>query len=207
MPDIEHASALVDQLQDKRAALLSQIEETAILRQAIAFDAHTGDENARQKLDAINKDSVTHGLELESIDAAIKEAQSRLASAQHVEEIATARANAEALHQLVEAFVTHGSELDAALASMVRESRALRETLSKMHSLGCAFPSHDQLDALGNLALATSLMATPFKRYYEHVAPGERRSFTDLVNGWGQRIEENMVTPRLIAGLDLEEVA
>jgi len=50
MTDIEQASALVDQLGDKRTDLVEKVERTAILRQALAFAAHTGDEDARIKL-------------------------------------------------------------------------------------------------------------------------------------------------------------
>jgi hypothetical protein len=166
-----------------------QANELAETRQQIAFAAHTGDQGARKKLDAINQQSSLHASELESVDAAISEATDRLEGARKDEAIAADRSDAHKLRKVLQKFCEHSAKLDAALSAAVTETQGMRETLNLMHSLGSDFPSHAQLDTLGALAMLTAMGRTPFHRSFEHLAPNQRRTFTELVKGWCERIE------------------
>jgi hypothetical protein len=101
------------------------------------------------------------------------------------------------LRAVVDKFVAHAVAIDDAFASMGREANAVRETLLEIHSLGCAFPSYEQLNSLGARALKTAIMNTPWKRDFEHLAPGERQNLSKLVSDWAARIEANHIAPRI----------
>jgi hypothetical protein len=173
---------------------LSELERD---RQKLAFKAHTGNKAERSRLDHINKEALTQTYELTSLDAAIVEAQQRLADARREEALVADRAQAQQLRDVVEQFVLHGHALDKALVELARHGQALRDCLNEIHGLGCPFPSHAQLDALGALAMKAGLMGTTFKHAFEHLQPKDRHSFPDLVNGWAKRIEDTAITPRL----------
>jgi hypothetical protein len=57
--------------------------------------------------------------------------------------------------------------------------RALREL---NHQLGCSHPNEHRLQSLGERAVKSALMFSPFK--IEHMAPSERRSFAQLTEAW-----------------------
>jgi hypothetical protein len=197
MTTVKEAEATLTELNAKRESLVAHVHELEHKRQAISFRAHTGSKTERSKLDHINKEAVTQSYELSSLDAAIAEATTRLADARLHEAQVADRAQAQQLRDAVETFVVHGRALDAALQEMARRGQALRETLNEIHTLGCPFPSHSQLDALGALALKHSLMASTWKFAFETIPPKDRHNFSGLVEGWARRIEESSITPRL----------
>jgi hypothetical protein len=106
--------------------------------------------------------------------------------------------------------VVHGRDLDEALQEMAIRGQALGEALNEIHGLGSPFPSHSQLDALGALAMKTALAQTTWRHAFETIAPKDRDTFTDLVDGWAQRIEADSVSPRLleeVRDMDINELA
>ena len=108
------------------------------------------------------------------------------------------REQAKQLRKAVHEFVEAGREVDHALASLAEHGFALEEALSEIHALGCAFPTHRQLDSLGHICLRSAIMSTPWARSVETVPPGQRgRTFRALAEEWGARVEENNIAPRL----------
>jgi hypothetical protein len=130
--------------------------------------------------------------QLASLDAAIKTAADRLAKAQQAEAEHADKAAAKELLKELERFRAIGRELDTALAAVSTNGNALYQSLTKMHSLGSAFPSGQQLHSLGHRCLLTAIAATPWKREFELVPPRERRSFTALIDLWAATIETNV---------------
>jgi chromosome segregation ATPase len=187
--DVDVAARLVVELQAKRTAAVDRVTAIAEERKSVALAAHTGDTAARKRLDALNLESTTIGAEIEGLDAAIAEAGDRLATAEAAEALEADRARARELRHALAEFTEHGRKLDEAMAAVVAESNALRTALHKMHSLGCEYPT----DALAlvncRLAIGTALMQTPWKREFEHLAPGQRRTFGEIIRGWVERIE------------------
>lgn len=153
-------------------------------------------------MDELNSELLTHDYEIRSIDAAISRATKNLAAADQAQALEQEKANALALRGKVDEFMKHALAVDQAMTEMSKHATALEETLKEIHLLGCAFPSRAQLDALGGRALKTALMQTPFRREFEHLAPGERQSFPKLVGDWVSRIERQHIEP-LIGELEV----
>jgi hypothetical protein len=194
---VEKAQQVLAELNAKREELIAHGQELDEQRQAISFEAHSGNKAQRAKLDEINSECLTHDYELKSLDAAIQEATKRLAAADAAEALAADKENARALRAVVDKFVAHAIAIDDAFTAMVKEANALSKTLIEIHSLGCSFPSYDQLNSLGARALGTAIMQTPWKRDFDHLAPSARQSFPKLVSDWAARIESNHVAPRI----------
>ena len=207
MNKIEKAQQVLADLNAQREKLVAKGHDLEERRQEISYGALTGSKAERKKLDEVNAEALTYEYELKSIDAAIAQATKRLAAADAAEAQAQDKDNAnKGLRVVVDAFLSHAIALDDAFATVAKEGMALEETLKQIHSLGCAFPSRAQLDALGARALKTALMSTPWRREFEMMSPGQRQSFTALANQRVDRIEANSISPR-IGALKLEEVA
>jgi hypothetical protein len=84
MTAVEQAEATVKIFDDKRRAIIEKNVELADERQRIAYLAHSGDKKARARLDAINSETSVYVSELQSIEAAITEANKHLAAAQRM---------------------------------------------------------------------------------------------------------------------------
>jgi hypothetical protein len=190
--DVEKCERTISELEAKRQACVARGVALADERSAIALEACTGDAKAGKRLEQIHSGLVTQASELAAFDAALKAAASHLAAAQQAEARAQDRINALALREELQAFCTHGMKIDDALAVIVEASAALRESLTKIHSLGSAFPSHDQLDVLGKACVLTALRQTPWDRHFDVVPPNQRRNFTGLCMQWHDTIERDL---------------
>jgi hypothetical protein len=92
MTEVEEATKIIATLEDKRQHLNQRAVELADERNKIAFGAHVdGDAKARKRLDAINLELATMASEQSSVDAALTEANNRLAIAKQAEARTTDR--------------------------------------------------------------------------------------------------------------------
>ena len=193
--DAEHT---IVALEEKQAALNQQREAADAERSRIAFAAHAqSDPEASRQLAALTEQALRRDREAGDIIAALATAHHRLQQARQAEAKAAEVAQAKELRAAVREFVDAGARVDHALGLLARDGRALTDALRKVHALGCAFPSGEQLDSLGHICLRSSIMQTPWVRSVETVAPGQRRSFRSLVEGWASNIEQNNIRPRL----------
>jgi hypothetical protein len=190
--EIEKAERVVAELEDKRRHLVQQATELDAERQKISYAAFTGDQKARQRLDRINTETATHNSEMASLSAAIHEANTRVAAAHRNAAIAADKAQATELAEVLETFVECGRDIDAALAIIVEKSQLMEKTLFRMNQLGSASPNSRQLESIGSRALITALMETPWRREFQHLPPGERRSFNEMVDAWYPMVEANI---------------
>jgi hypothetical protein len=196
MTDVEAAEKIIRDLTEKRARVAARTQEIAEERKPLAIAVHVdGDQKARKRLDTLNAEAATISSELEGLDAAIAEADARLTAAQRVTAENEARANATELLGLCRALSAHGARLDDVMSSLRKEAEAFRGALNEIHARGCNFPSYALADVNARAALLTALMSTPWK--IEHLAPGQRRTFGEIVDGWVSRIEENFVSKHL----------
>jgi hypothetical protein len=147
-----------------------------------------GDVKSRKRLDDINTALATHASELASIDAAIGAAGERLAAARQAEAIAADKANALEVRTVIEELAEHGQVLDDALADVVTAGANLRACLNRLHNLGVGHPSHEVLATLGNLAIRTAMQKSIWSRYYEAIAPKDRKSFAAVVASWREHL-------------------
>jgi hypothetical protein len=195
------AEQTLAQLEAKRRALIERGQEIAETRKRISFAALAdGDQKAKRALDDLNTDAIAHGATLESVLAAIAEAEHRVAIARQAEAAEAERVNAKAIQKIAADLVNHAGVADDALHDLVLAANNLRDCLNKLHALGSDYPSHALADVNFTLALKTALMQLPstWRRDFEHLAPSQRRqSFLALCQEYARRIEANSVAPRL----------
>lgn len=196
--EVENATKTLNGLMDQREQLVARSNKIISDRQAISYAAHAGnDKGAKERLRKLNDETLLHSAELESMDAAIAEANSRLAAAQQAETQAADRANAEALRIKLARFKELGFILDDCFADFASAASEMKDVLGQMHQLGAASPSQEQLRVLGALAVKTGLLSGPWSKEFDPIAPNQRKSFKALVAGWSAMIEQNNIAHRL----------
>ena len=196
---VAEAERTIAALEGKATALQRQREADDAERSHLAFVALTERANseATKQLAALTERALRRDRELGDIDAALITARQRLQQAQLAHAKAEDREQAKKLRKAVEYFLKAGTAVDGALSALAHNGAALQEALQQIHALGCQFPTSQQLDSLGHIALRSSLMRTPWARSVETVQPGQRRSFRSLVETWAANIEINHIKPRL----------
>jgi hypothetical protein len=153
-------------------------------RQRLSFDANVGDAAARKALDEANAASTTISLELENLRSAIEEAKRKLAESERAEEMAQLAANGEAAKVVSDRMLERAEKIDRAFGYIRGELEGFAADVNELHGLGLTHPRVEQWRVLGGLALSTSLMGLPLKSERDHLAPRERRSFTDTAAAW-----------------------
>jgi hypothetical protein len=180
------ARAVLHDLETKLASARTRHDETQAEAQSIAFAAHTGDADARKRLDRLNADAGKRGAEVLSLEAAIVEARSRVALALAAEGDRAERDRAEKALGLLDDFAARGARLDAALAGFVAEYEALTADFYKLDALGFAPATHALIEMNLRRATATRLMFTGLRQSFP--APNERRDFVTVIAGWAQHV-------------------
>jgi hypothetical protein len=84
-----------------------------------------------------------------------------------------------------------GQEFDEALAAVVRAGGEIAKAVDQLHALGCTIPSGQQVLSLGERAIRSSIQQTMWTRSVERLAPGERTSFSRLIDSWATAIERS----------------
>jgi chromosome segregation ATPase len=182
---VADAEAAISRLEQKRSELLARADELASNRGSVAYKALSEDDAAaRATLDRITKQSIEHGSELASIDAALVTAKQKLEVAKQHQAAQRDRDNARELSVVLDQFTQTAAELDRVLADVARLGHTLHQIQAKMYSLGSPVPNGAQLDSLGFRCLLTACAATPWHRHFQVLAPHERRSFSDLIAIW-----------------------
>jgi chromosome segregation ATPase len=177
MTEIEQAEKIVRELEEKQEALIARTKVLAKQRQECSYAAHTGDKAARTKLDKINVEASTHAGEIESVDAALREAAARLNAAHAETDRAADRAAAEQLRDKLKQFKELGEVLDDCFADF------------RSAAIGQAAPTHQQYRVLCEIALKTAVQQTPFwSQDFPAMAPNQRKSFRDVCNSWVEPI-------------------
>jgi hypothetical protein len=195
---VECVEKTLSQLGDKKDRALKRSQEISAERAAIGFAAHAEDDpKAIKRLEQLNRDMLAMSGEVESIDAAIGEANKRLDAARQNANREVAKVNAGEIRKLLAAFAAAATDMDEALADFATSSHELREVVNKLHGLGCNFPNHNQIESLGSRVVLTAVGQSIFKRVVETLPPGERRSFGPMVAGWIKTIEDSHVRPLL----------
>jgi hypothetical protein len=208
MTAVETATKTLNDLLDQRDQLIGHSAKLVTDRQAIAYAAHAGgDKGAKERLRKINDETVLHNAELESIDAAIIEANARLVIAQADEAQQADRANAEQLRIKASRLSELASIADDCFQDLIGATNEMHSLLNEIHALGCPAPSHEQLRVFSVVAVKTHIMNIPgCAREFDHLAPNQRKTFENIVTGWRDMIEGN-IAARLGEQPKAEEVA
>jgi len=193
-PSVAAAEAAIANLTAKRDALVERGNELATIRASVAYKALSEDDaTAKQKLDQINKESVSHSHELASVDAALTTARAKLEAAKRAEARAADRARAAELRAALAQFIQHAAGVDAALDVLVESTNGLERALVEMHRCGSTFPSDAQLLSLGSRVVIAALSRTTFRREFPAVPPLERnRTMSAIVQQWSDTVERSI---------------
>jgi hypothetical protein len=173
--EVHKAEQIISDLKVKKNELVELELKLAQERSQIAFEAHTGDSAARKRLDQINKTAAMHNSELESLDAAISEAERRLKQAMGEEIREADRANALKLKGLYAELSDLILADDDLLMKYVRNRHREEQLWHEMRSLGW-FQTIGQLRANTSRILRTALFQTPGGEQEFHIAVLERRT-------------------------------
>lgn len=193
MTEVETARGTLADLEAKLAAVTARSVELADGRRLLSFAAHSGEDSAAEKkLRALNTESTHVNLDIENVRSAIEEAKRRLAEAERAEAAAAAAENAEAVMKIADRFAERGRRIDEAFARARAELDGFQTDMDALHALGVTHPRGEQFAVLGGLALASHLMTLPLKVDREHLAPRERRSFTETADAWRASIARSM---------------
>jgi hypothetical protein len=189
---VTEAQAVISSIERKRELAVELGTALADERASVALAAHTGDAKAAKRLEEIHQAIAVHGSELASLDAALRAAGERLQKAR--DDVARERDRVQALElrKEIEALGGCGLALDKALALVVEASHELTAVLGRIHRLGASYPTDAQLMTLGHVALVTALGGTPWSNKFEHLAPGQRKTFAALVDGWSEQLARNV---------------
>jgi hypothetical protein len=141
MSEIEQAEGIVANLQKKREALVARGVELGEQRMKLAFGAHTGDEAARKKLDAINREAALQDSELRSLDAAVAEALKRADAAHQAEARKQEQERARAVWNLAARMCERGPVIDAALGTFVEQTEGAAARPRRNPRLGLGVPA------------------------------------------------------------------
>jgi hypothetical protein len=185
---VEESRRIVADLESKFAAAEARAVELQTERRRLSFAANTGDGAAEKRLKALNTEAAHINLDIENIRSAIEEATRRLAAAERDEAMAAAKENALAARKLADSIAARGKRIDAAFDAARAELEGLKSDTDELHKLGFTHPRGEQISVLGGLALATALMGLPIKAQRDHLAPRERRSFSELCTAWAQGV-------------------
>jgi chromosome segregation ATPase len=192
---VADAEAAICSLQAKRDALIERGKQLDQVRASNAFAALANDDaKARQRLDALNRETAEFASELASLDAALKTGRERLDLARQRQALEADRDNARELKVVLDQFVQTAAQLDQALADVATLGRNLHQIQARMRELGSPVPNSSQLDSLGFRCLLTACAATPWHRHFEVLAPHERRSFSALIDIWNSTNQKHLAS-------------
>jgi hypothetical protein len=193
---LELAEATLSALQQKRARLAAKREDDDRELAQISYQAHTGDKDAAERVDAIHARKMKRESEIQSVDFAIAEATKRVQQARAAETQAQAREVVREILKRTDTLVSLAQSLDDANTLRVEASRAIADELMEMrslaHGVGLHVPSHDQYLAMGARADQTAGMQTPFARdVAEHLPPNQRRTHMSYATQWRDAITKS----------------
>jgi hypothetical protein len=187
--DVEQAERIVANLETKRRELVEGRAADAEQRRAVAFAAHTGGgdkaaQAARATLDKLAAAAVRFDAELRSVEDAIAEAQVRLHAARAAEAREADRVRALELKKLIGELIENGGVVDDALADLITAGNNLKACFDRLAGHGVSHPRHEQLAVMGNLSILTALGQTPWRRYFQTLAPREKKNFAAVMTSW-----------------------
>ena len=201
MTEVEIAERTVATLTDKRERAALRVSEIAEERKAIGFAVHVDeDKAARAKLTRLNADEAAMAGELQSLDAALKEAGARLeaskaaAAAEHAREIAReiSKTNDEALE--------HSVVLSDALHDAVLAINNLKACWDQFGKLGVTAPHQQQLKVNIVNVISGVLSSLPYAfetLHFDYLPVHRRLDVEGLFRKWHSAIRDRYVRPHL----------
>jgi len=184
---LEAATKMLEDLDHALLRLQAKGVELGDERSSIALSAHTGDEKAKKRLGALNREIATHGAEVDSLLIAVKAAEDAVERGKQEEKYAAAAVDARALRDQYKRFVRLADVADEHLRSFVAAAGELKRTVDAIHCLNSgSAPTSQQLLVFGEMAVRAAVMETMWSRSVEFLAPNQRHTFPKLARGWAE---------------------
>lgn len=183
---VKAARETLDHLRGRKLISEAKGADLGAERTQISFRGHgSGDPAALSRLSVIHREISEHGSEMASIEAAIAEAENRLA----VHEAASARALE---HQRARETLGKVDDLTCLAADCDTALRNFLLAYDRFEKLAVAIgavagrPDRPIIRVLSQKALHTALFGHKDVFDTRHLAPAERLSFADAAAGWGR---------------------
>jgi hypothetical protein len=197
---LREAREVLTQFISKRSDYELKLAELGRERAGLSYSAHRGDPKARKRLDSLHLEHAKADSEFLSIDAALSEAQNRVRDAEASVAKAQAAVKASQILDLLPNLREHGKLLDEALRSLVENYEKFQNTARTIRALTApgtddagkplstekAVPSEALMRVGCRQALKAMLCHTDLE--VERLAPHERHTFSEIVNGWAESI-------------------
>jgi hypothetical protein len=184
--ELETSNETLNKLCEKLTAAREAHAAAESSARADAFSAHTGDAKARQELDGLNAKATALALEIVSLEAAIAEGKRRVDAAVAAEVDEADREKARHALALLDDFSRRGEALDKALSKFVGEYGELVSDFRQVEALGYPPATLALVRINMRAATASKLMFGDLQQSF--LAPHERRSFIDVIDGWSRQI-------------------
>jgi chromosome segregation ATPase len=185
---VEAASATLANLEQQRSDGLQRKADLAEQRQAIAFAAATGNEMASKSLAALNQQTYQLSLDIENLDAAIAEAERRIAAAEAAAHLEDLREKARAARVFLEDQRKSGEDASQALEAFVTTFEKFLSIGDELRRLvGNAAPSRDLVRVYATRAIQTALYR--IRLHSDVIPPNEQRSLAYYSARWSEQIE------------------
>jgi predicted nucleic acid-binding Zn-ribbon protein len=157
-------------------------------RKRISLAAHMGSADDRTRLDQLNHDGAILSGEIESIEAAIADAQAQIAHAHAVAAMEAEREKRREVVSLADELRGHAEKIDHLWRASIDEYLVLQQKLHEIAQSGVGRPSRHQVQSACRRALISAFIGTPLQ-LDPLLAPGERHRVTDLVASWARNVE------------------
>jgi hypothetical protein len=185
---VKAARETLDHLRGRKLVSEAKAADLGSERNQISFRAHgSGDPAALSRLSEIHREISEHGSETASIEAAIAEAEKRLA----LHEAASARALE---HQRARETLTKVDDLAYLAADCDTALRNFLLAYDRFEKLAAGIgavagrPDRPIIRVFSQKALHTALFGHKDVFDTRHLAPAERLSFADAAAGWGRAV-------------------
>jgi hypothetical protein len=189
----DHAEHTLNNLRQKRDALVAHGIKLGEERAKLAFSAHAeADKAAQKRLDAVHGELGRFESELKSVDEAIGEATKRLAVAERAEAKEAERARAVQMRAQLKRLRMAGQAADGALAVLVGAAGEIHKATDELHRLGCPSPTGQQILSFGERAIRSAIQQTVWSRCIERLASSEKTTFGHVISQWATAIENRL---------------
>jgi hypothetical protein len=168
---VERAEAVREALREKLDAARARLVEIDASRAELAYEAHSAGGDAARELTKLNKARVVFELDIQNLESALLESSRRIDAAQREEALADGAVKALRRLRSLRGLMARAKRLDEALAFLAEEGNLFRQDLRELnHRLACSHPNEHQLQSLGERAIKSALMFSPFR--IEHLRCG-----------------------------------
>jgi hypothetical protein len=183
---LQQARAIADDLEARRVQLEASRATLEMERDAIAFDALTGQPKAEAALGKIIKSLADLDAGIAVLVAGARTAREKVAEAEGINRQEIDRGKAHHASKRGVELSDVAKAMDKDLRDFLTHHDEMRTIMSELHELG-VMPSMALFDNASKRAFQSYLMGSSLK--LEHLAPGDRRSYLELAAIYAMNVE------------------